>query len=192
MKALAGALAPLRTAAANKFYVDEVYDVLIIRPFRWLASATFRFIDRLVIDLILVNGSAFAVDVVGRLTRVVQNGDVQRYMGVMLIGAAAILALALPMRGPSFESRGNGPTRTFVADARVGEGGRIEWDFDSDGVADATGTQTEWRFAAAGPYRVIMRVVDSGGAVRQVEKKLVVEGPRLGMDPEVALVGGGK
>jgi NADH:ubiquinone oxidoreductase subunit 5 (subunit L)/multisubunit Na+/H+ antiporter MnhA subunit len=51
--------------ARNKFYVDEIYDKIIVRPFRWIALGVFEVIDRFLIDWVLVEGSAFVVDLFG-------------------------------------------------------------------------------------------------------------------------------
>ena len=90
VRRLAAAIAPLRKLVAQKFYVDELYDLLLVRPFRWLCTAAFNVIDRFLIDLVLVNGTAFTVEVAGRLTRWWQNGDVQRYLAVILVAAAVL------------------------------------------------------------------------------------------------------
>ena len=71
-----------------------VRDLVLVRPFRWLAAAAFNVIDRFLIDLVLVNGSAFVLDISGRVARWWQNGDVQRYLAAIVLGLAALLWLA--------------------------------------------------------------------------------------------------
>ncbi len=78
-------------AGYNKFYVDEIYEATILKPFRWLARGLYEFVDKFVIDLLLVNGSALIVDAFGKLARWVQNGMVQRYLVGIIIGGAVIL-----------------------------------------------------------------------------------------------------
>ncbi len=78
----------------DKFRIDELYDLLFVRPIKRLAKAIFFVVDRILIDKVLVEGSAAIVDVFGRLARAVQGGDVQRYMAVFAIGAAGIVYLA--------------------------------------------------------------------------------------------------
>jgi NADH-quinone oxidoreductase subunit L len=63
---------------------------VLVRPFKWLCTAAFNVIDRFLIDLLLVNGTGFTVEVAGRLTRWWQNGDVQRYLAVILVAATVI------------------------------------------------------------------------------------------------------
>ncbi len=76
---------------ANKFYVDELYDLVVVRPFRFLAHWTWKLIDVGLIDKAAVNGTAQVAGWTGQVLRVLQNGDVQRYAAVMAIGVAAVV-----------------------------------------------------------------------------------------------------
>jgi NADH-quinone oxidoreductase subunit L len=76
---------------ANKFYVDEIYDYLIVVPFRGASFLLWRAADVLLIDTVVVHGTAAVVAFVGRAARYVQNGDVQRYAAVMAIGTAVVI-----------------------------------------------------------------------------------------------------
>jgi NADH-quinone oxidoreductase subunit L len=102
---LAGA--PARWAAAwpsiyrfwvDKFRVDELYDVTVVRPLKATAYVLWRVVDVFVIDGI-VNGSGRAAVLLGSAVRLTQNGDVQRYAAVMAIAAAAILWTVLGVGG---------------------------------------------------------------------------------------------
>ena len=76
----------------NKWYVDEVYDALIIRPFRALSMFSWRVIDRILIDGVLVNGSAFLARVTGRIgSFVIQTGYVGSYLILIIIGVLIVL-----------------------------------------------------------------------------------------------------
>ncbi|HWN67076.1 MAG TPA: hypothetical protein VNM90_05520, partial [Haliangium sp.] len=124
----------------NKFYVDEIYHVVFVRPFRWIAAGLFQFVDRFVIDLIFVNGAAWVTDVLGRISRWTQNGQVHRYLIAVLIGASAIFFFTAGRQSADFSWRQEGDTFRFRAE--VGEGpalmaGReIRWDLDGDGEPD--------------------------------------------------------
>jgi len=83
----------------DKFRVDELYDLLVVRPVRGIAWALWRFVDAFLIDGVLVNGSARLAGFLGRAFRVVQNGDAQRYAAVMAVAAAVILWTALRVGG---------------------------------------------------------------------------------------------
>jgi NADH-quinone oxidoreductase subunit L len=86
------ALPGLYRFTVDKFRVDELYDATIIRAVRGTAYWSWRLVDSLLIDGLLVNGSAKLVGFVGGIFRGVQNGDAQRYAALMAIAAFAILA----------------------------------------------------------------------------------------------------
>jgi proton-translocating NADH-quinone oxidoreductase chain L len=80
----------LYQASLNKFYVDELYDLFIVRPFEWLAAACrgfdFHFVDGLV-DLV-----AQVPRLIGAGCRYMQIGLVQFYALAMLAGLTMFLA----------------------------------------------------------------------------------------------------
>jgi NADH-quinone oxidoreductase subunit L len=57
-------------------------------------------VDVFAIDGVLVNGTAKAVGLVGRVVRLVQNGDLQRYAAIMAVAAGAIIWTVLGTGGP--------------------------------------------------------------------------------------------
>lgn len=128
----------------NKFYVDEIYDRLIVRPFRWIATALYEFADRFVIDLIFVNGLGFITKAFGRFIQWLQNGQVHRYIGFLLAGAAAVFYLTTlnaPGSSPiSFSYHQDGDQIVFKADIGAGpqtaDGGVLRWDLDGNGKPD--------------------------------------------------------
>ncbi|HEX9615887.1 MAG TPA: proton-conducting transporter membrane subunit [Anaerolineales bacterium] len=121
----AGATDPLRarmgslyTLLQNKYYIDELYDFLFVRPAKWLSDVfTYRWVDRGLIDGFLhtiawalsgvgtlfrnwidkpvVNGFGDlvgeAVKWIGRSFRFVQTGRVQQYMVMALVIAFGTL-----------------------------------------------------------------------------------------------------
>jgi NADH-quinone oxidoreductase subunit L len=78
----------------NKFYVDEFYDFVIVRPFAACSRFLARFIDPWVIDG-AVNGVAAAARGLSSIWRGVQTGNVQHYVAGFLIGTLALLAYYL-------------------------------------------------------------------------------------------------
>jgi NADH-quinone oxidoreductase subunit L len=78
-------------AFANKFYVDEFYDLVIVRPLRSSSRLLWQVVDSFAIDKVLVNGSAAVTGWSAQILRYFQNGDVQRYAVVMAVSAVAIL-----------------------------------------------------------------------------------------------------
>ncbi len=136
---VAGPLARLHDLSKNKLYVDEIYEAALVRPFRLLARGTLEIVDRFVIDTVVVNGSALAVSMFGRMARWVQNGQVQRYLVGVVLGAVAIFVVTDCRHAPSFVYR---EVDGFIElEARPGEGvssanAKLRWDLDGDGQPD--------------------------------------------------------
>lgn len=74
----------------NRMYIDEVYDRLIVRPFKGLSKFLYLYIDRAFIDG-LVNGVGAFFDYAGRGLRQLQSGHVGFYIFMMVIGVIGIL-----------------------------------------------------------------------------------------------------
>jgi NADH-quinone oxidoreductase subunit L len=89
-------LGGIRTAAANKFYVDEAYQLVIVQPINVSARFLWRFFDQGLIDGVAVRGSAAIVQAFSRYAlRPLQNGNAQSYAMVMALGMATLLWLIL-------------------------------------------------------------------------------------------------
>ncbi len=88
----------VRRFAMNKFYVDEVYEFLVIRPVKYLSFILFKVVDSLVIDSVAVRGTAWVTARLGSVLRYVQTGDAQAYAAVMalaLLGGAIYALMVL-------------------------------------------------------------------------------------------------
>jgi NADH-quinone oxidoreductase subunit L len=79
-------LAPLHTLLMNKWYVDEIFNVTVVAPLRFLSKAIFLLVDRLLIDGLIVNGSAIFVDTTGVSLKGFHSGK---------IGTAVIIMFSL-------------------------------------------------------------------------------------------------
>jgi NADH-quinone oxidoreductase subunit L len=75
----------------NKYWVDELYDAVIVRPYVRVSTFLWRIVDQELIDG-FVNGLAGGVAANGNLWRQAQTGNVQHYALVFLGGVVAILA----------------------------------------------------------------------------------------------------
>ena len=75
----------------NKYYVDELYDALIIQPYVRLSRYFWQTVDAGLIDG-AVNGVGDLVRVVGGRVRRLQTGNVQVYALAMLVGALVVVA----------------------------------------------------------------------------------------------------
>jgi NADH-quinone oxidoreductase subunit L len=81
----------------NRYYVDEIYDALVVRPIvRASDRILFRFVDVRVIDGAGVNGTARAVRALAdRGLKYAQTGFAQSYLLVMLVGGVVLIAYFL-------------------------------------------------------------------------------------------------
>ncbi|MEJ5262973.1 MAG: NADH-quinone oxidoreductase subunit L [Ignavibacterium sp.] len=75
----------------NKYYVDEIYDVVIVNPIVTLSrNVLWKIADNKIIDG-TVNGAAKLVDIISASIRKIQTGVAQLYALVMVLGIAATL-----------------------------------------------------------------------------------------------------
>jgi NADH-quinone oxidoreductase subunit L len=73
----------------HKWYFDEIYDLIFVRPALWLGNVLWRKGDEGTIDRFGPHGAAVAVGVGNRLTARLQSGYVYSYALVMLLGLIA-------------------------------------------------------------------------------------------------------
>jgi NADH-quinone oxidoreductase subunit L len=113
------AAGPLHTLVANKYYFDELYAVVFVRPTVWIAEAL-RSFDIYVVDLLVnliglgglglarlygvidtyvvdgaVNMIGASVKLIGGTLRYVQTGRAQNYLLVIALGVIVLLAAGL-------------------------------------------------------------------------------------------------
>jgi NADH-quinone oxidoreductase subunit L len=70
---------------ANKFYIDEIYAVIIVKPLNFLSHFFDKKISNYLIDN-SINSMAFSYAKVGRLFSYIENGNVRFYALYMLVG----------------------------------------------------------------------------------------------------------
>lgn len=78
----------------NKYYIDELYDLIFVRPVAAASNWLWKVWDMIVIDG-TVNGAAHTMEANGLLLRLWQTGNVQNYALSFLIGAMGILGYYL-------------------------------------------------------------------------------------------------
>jgi NADH-quinone oxidoreductase subunit L len=82
---------PIHAFLYNKWYFDELYDWIFVRPFKWLSRRLWKTGDGAIIDGLGPDGiSARVVDITNRVVKL-QTGFVYHYAFVMLIGIALII-----------------------------------------------------------------------------------------------------
>lgn len=79
-----------KTLFVNKYYVDEIYDAVFVRPSRALSVFFYKVVDVQIIDGI-VNGIGQGTMLLSRASRDLQSGSVGGYLLWMAIGVLAII-----------------------------------------------------------------------------------------------------
>ena len=97
---LAAAMPGLHRFLLNKWYFDEVYDAVLVRPAMALGTVFWRGGDERVIDGFGPNGVAARVLQLARQAGRLQTGYVYHYAFVMLIGLVAFVSWYLLVVGP--------------------------------------------------------------------------------------------
>jgi len=113
-------LGPIYTVLQRKYYFDELYAATIVRWSKWLSEISFRFDDRWLIDPIVdgvgrfgrwlsgalrrfvdepiidgaVNGAGLVASAAGSALRLLQTGQAQNYLLVLLLTVLVLLGLA--------------------------------------------------------------------------------------------------
>jgi NADH-quinone oxidoreductase subunit L len=70
----------------NRYWVDEIYDALFIRPYVAFSRFFWKVVDSMLIDGI-VNGVGWTVATTGQVSRRIQSGNVQHYALATVLGA---------------------------------------------------------------------------------------------------------
>jgi NADH-quinone oxidoreductase subunit L len=94
-KKLAQTMYGLYTLVLNKYYVDEIYGALIVRPLLWISTnVLWHTVDEGLIDG-TVNGSARLARETGGKLRELQSGNARSYASWVVVGAVGVTALLL-------------------------------------------------------------------------------------------------
>jgi len=76
----------------KKWYVDELYDALIVRPLMWLSrEVLWKVVDMRLVDGLLVNGTAAASRALGWVGSRLQTGEVGMYVVLFVVGVLAVV-----------------------------------------------------------------------------------------------------
>ncbi|MEM6295798.1 MAG: NADH-quinone oxidoreductase subunit L [Myxococcota bacterium] len=125
--AWAARFGPLHGLSKNGFYVDQLYEALVLRPASWLAMLLHRVVDEVVIGMAAVGGVSTTVRASGAVARTWHNGSVRRYL-VVLVGGV-VLVLGMVYFNPRISKFGpNALNPTDVGGLRPQPGGvKLDW-----------------------------------------------------------------
>ena len=77
----------------NKWYIDELYDAIVLKPIAGLSRVLDKFVERMGIDGV-VNGVGKTVRWGSDRVRMLQSGQVGSYIFIMVIGMIILFALS--------------------------------------------------------------------------------------------------
>jgi len=127
-------MSPLHQLLMDKWRVDELYDVIVVRPLTFSARIAGN-VDRIAVDG-MTKLAAMGVQLAGFLFTRLQNGVVHAYGAATVFGLLAITLWVLYPH-PHVDATAKGDAVHFIAGAGLGY--EYRWDFESDGTFD-----TEW------------------------------------------------
>lgn len=78
----------------HKFYVDEFYESLIVKPVFGLSEWFGDFVDKQIVDRV-ITGSANVIDLGGRTLRLMQSGNTGFYVFAMVAGMILLFIIRL-------------------------------------------------------------------------------------------------
>ncbi len=91
-ESLKTAAGPLYTLVSNKYYVDEIYSAVIVKPVETISRVIlWRGVDEALIDAGLVNGLGRIVRGWGSLFRRLQSGSIRNYATWVLAGSLIVI-----------------------------------------------------------------------------------------------------
>jgi len=132
----AGGMRGLYRLVRDKWRVDELYDLVFVRPLRLGSDLAANLFDRWIVDGI-VNLVGIIPRALGAVLRKTQTGSIHVYGTAMALGVLIMVGWAV--RGPSATIGYRVISGTRVAlEAHGGPGYTYEWDLDGDGAFDST------------------------------------------------------
>lgn len=93
-KKIGASLSGMYNIIYNKYYIDEIYDTIIVKPFMEISKLFWKFFDVKIIDG-FVNGIASVYHGFGMVLRRIQAGYIQVYVFSFLIGVIMLLGYYL-------------------------------------------------------------------------------------------------
>ncbi len=152
----------------NKYYVDEFYNAVVVRPLRGLSRILWKFFDEIIIDKLFVGGTAAIVNGFGKSVKYLQNGDAQRYVVGVLVGMALILRVSThysAAHAAQFHVDQDGHAVTavpqndaYTTNVRF----KVEWGDGQESDADSAHPRgLKHQYASSGTYKIRLETTDS-------------------------------
>ena len=83
-------LAPVHRVLVNKWYFDELIDLLVVRPAQWFGAFAQQTFERLFVNGVLVGGATGIVRVGSSAVRAAQTGFLRYYAAMLVVGLVVL------------------------------------------------------------------------------------------------------
>jgi NADH-quinone oxidoreductase subunit L len=83
-------LAPLHTLFVNKWYFDEIIELLVVRPAQWFGAWAQQTFERVFVNGVLVGGTTGIVRAGSSAVRAAQTGFLRYYTLLIVVGAVVV------------------------------------------------------------------------------------------------------
>jgi NADH-quinone oxidoreductase subunit L len=90
-KKISETFAPLYKLSYNKYYIDEIYEAIFVKPAKAIGAFFWKYIDAGFIDKFGPNGFAWVSEKLGGALKAFQSGYVYHYSFVMLVGLILLI-----------------------------------------------------------------------------------------------------
>ncbi len=94
-RAIQARLGALHGFFVHKWYFDELFDFIIVRPMAWVGRFANSTIERLLVNGALVGGTSSAIGAASAAVRRVQTGYLRYYAALLLVGVTGLGAYFL-------------------------------------------------------------------------------------------------
>ncbi|HEV7805861.1 MAG TPA: NADH-quinone oxidoreductase subunit L [Solirubrobacteraceae bacterium] len=88
-------LAPVHRVLVNKWYFDELLELLVVRPALWFGAFAQQTFERLFVNGLLVGGATGLVRVGSSAVRAAQTGFLRYYAAMLVVGMVALTSYFL-------------------------------------------------------------------------------------------------
>ncbi|HNY12617.1 MAG TPA: NADH-quinone oxidoreductase subunit L [Candidatus Wallbacteria bacterium] len=95
LKMVSKTCAPVIGLQKNKFFIDEIYEAVILKPLYSMSVTLHKYFDAAFIDNCIVNGTARVFGEFNRILSHIQSGNIQSYLSAMVLGLSVFLIYIL-------------------------------------------------------------------------------------------------
>jgi NADH-quinone oxidoreductase subunit L len=88
-------MAPVHAVLVNRWYFDELIDLLVVRPVQWFGSFAQQTFERLFVNGVLVGGATGLVRVGSSAVRAAQTGFLRYYAAMLVVGMVGLTSYFL-------------------------------------------------------------------------------------------------